>query len=71
MEVEDRIEDEDNIQVHVNDVKFEMKVEDEGQQESYDNPYFLMDNLKSKAGKKTNSLFEMSVSVTHKAPPVV
>lgn len=65
MEVEDRIEDD---LVDVKDVKFDMKVEDEGQQESYSNPYFLMDSLKAKSCKKTNPLFEMSVSVTSKVP---
>ncbi len=67
MEVEDRIDEEEGT-LDLNDVKFEMKVEDERMQRDdeedfmYENPYALMDNLKS--GK--NSKFGMSVSVTHK-----
>lgn len=67
MEVEDRIDEEEGT-LDLNDVKFEMKVEDERMQRDdeeefmYENPYALMDNLKS----EKNSKFGMSVSVTHK-----
>jgi len=67
MEVEDRIDEEEGT-LDLNDVKFEMKVEDERMQKDdeedfiYENPYALMDNLKS----EKNSKFGMSVSVTHK-----
>ena len=71
MEVEDN---EDDAEVGLDDVQFYMKVEQEDQQEeAYENPYYLMDSLKEKADKKKtkkNPLFEMSVSVTHKEPPV-
>ncbi len=67
MEVEDRIDEEEGT-LDLNDVKFEMKVEDERMQRDdeedfmYENPYALMDNLRS----EKNSKFGMSVSVTHK-----
>jgi len=50
MEVEDRIDEEEGT-LDLNDVKFEMKVEDERMQRDdeedfmYENPYALMDNL--------------------------
>ena len=46
-----------------------MKVDEENNEETYDDPYYLMDRLKADSKKKNNSLFEMSVSVTKRSKP--
>jgi hypothetical protein len=67
MEVEDRIEDDEELELK--DISVSMKVDEENNEETYDDPYYLMDRLKADSKKKNNSLFEMSISVTKKLKP--
>ena len=65
MEVEDRIADYDEEELELNEITVSVKEGEETSiEESYEDPYYLMDRLKADSKNKKNSLLDMKISIS-------